>query len=173
MVLNRFIPPDNTTQASDSYIAGINSASELLSNQLSNWLSQTKAEWDVNVAYRAGGDITSDEYELALSKQLLNDRLIINGSVEMKTTAAAENSDKFAGDFEVDYKINKKGKIRLRAFNHSNDNVLSEQSPYTQGVGILYKEEFNSLGELLNYYWAALTGKRKKINTEEADVETN
>lgn len=88
----------------------------------------------------------------------------------MKTGAV--NANKFAGDIDVDYKLNKKGKIRLRAFNRTNYDLL-EEAPSTQGVGILYKEEFNTFSELLSHYWAALTGKKEKIKPEEADIETN
>ncbi len=171
MVMNRFIPSvDNPNQTNEGYMAGVNNASELLSNQFSNWLSQISNDFDLGFTYRPGDEITSNEVELALSTQLLNDRLSINGSVDMKNNAVVANSDKIVGDVDLDYKINEKGKIRLHAFNHSNEELLSEQSPYTQGVGILYKEEFNSFGELLKLYWDTLTGKRKKVKSEEVDI---
>ncbi|MGD2034019.1 MAG: translocation/assembly module TamB domain-containing protein, partial [Bacteroidales bacterium] len=170
MVLNRFMPDQQfggqEEPASTSNIAGVN-ASELLSNQLSNWLSQISNDFDIGVNYRPGSEITDREVEVALSTQLLNDRLSINGSVDMKTNAAAENTNKIVGDFDVDYKINKKGKVRLRAYNRSNDDLLTDYSPYTQGVGVFYMEEFNSFGDLMKRYWATLTGKKKKKTGEQ------
>ena len=174
MVMNRFYFPNQYSgeQSNEGYMAGVSNASELLSNQFSNWLSQISNDFDLGFTYRPGNDITPQEVEFALSTQLLNDRLSINGSVDMKTNAAVANSEAIAGDFDLDYKLNDKGKIRLRAFNRSNDNQLSNRSPNTQGVGIFYKEEFNSFGELMNRYWATLTGKRKKMKPEESDSET-
>lgn len=173
MVMNRFLPSQKVSdETSEGYMAGVNNASELLSNQFSNWLSQISNDFDVGFTYRPGDELTPNEVELALSTQLLNDRLSINGSVDMKNNVVASNSDKIIGDVDLDYKINPKGKIRVKAYNHSNEDQLKDQSPYTQGVGIFFKEEFNSLGELMNRYWDALTGKRKKKKPEEVNIET-
>jgi hypothetical protein len=176
LVMNRFLPPENNQQnqaSTEGMRAAASNASEMLTNQLNNWLSQISNDFNMGVNYLPGVEQTSNEVEVALSTQLLNDRLSINGSVDMKTNAVAKSTDKFAGDFDIDYKINKKGKVRVRAFSRSNDDDMSNQSPYTQGIGVFYKEDFNSFGELMSHYWAAITGKRKKINTEEADVEAN
>jgi hypothetical protein len=106
----------------------------------------------------------SDEVQVALSTQLFNDRLTINGSVDVATNAAVNASDNIVGEFDVDYKITKNGKFRIKTFNHSNNELLYE-TPYTQGLGVTYKEEFNTVGELWRRYWRALTGTRKKDAT--------
>lgn len=173
LVMNRFMPSSTADNQStgDTYLAGVNNASELLSNQLSNWLSQISNDFDVGVNYRPGGELTSSEVEVMLSTQFFNDRLSIDGSLDMKSKVAAQNTSNFSGDFDADYKLNKKGKIRLRAFNHSNDNIANNDSDYTQGFGIFFKEEFSSLGDLRRRYWKALRGKRKKNKTKEADIK--
>ena len=110
--------------------------------------------------------------EFALSTQLLNDRLSINGNVDVTTNATANSTNNIVGDFDVDYKINKSGKLQIKAYNRANDNMIYENSPYTQGVGILYKEEFNSFGELFKNYWHAITSifeGKKKENTDSVD----
>jgi hypothetical protein len=179
LVMNRFIPSQNslgTSAESSGYLASSASSNawELLSNQVNNWLSQSKLGVDLGFAYRTGENSASDEFEIAMSKEMANDRIIINGSLDMKTNAAAASEDKFAGDFDVEYKINKKGKLRLKAYNHSNDDISrSTRSPYTQGVGIFYKEEFDSFGELMKKYWASLSGKKKKSATDPNDQSTN
>jgi len=169
LVLNRFMPGSggqggigsNTLSSPYSNAAGVN-ASEFLSNQLSNWLSQISNDYDIRVNYRPDFDnqMTNDEVEFALSTQLLNDRLSINGNVDVTTNATAESSNNIVGDFDLDYKITEK--FRLKAYNHSNDNLLTEVSPYTQGVGVVFKEEFNSLGELWKRYLHAIFGKKNK-----------
>ena len=165
LVLNRFYY-DQTTggsgqESTSGSIAGV-SASELLSNQLSNWLSQLSNDVDIGVNYRPGSDVTPTEVELALSTQLLNDRLYINGSVDMATNAEAQNANQVVGDIDIDYKLNQSGKMRLRAFNRANDADIRQNSPYTQGFGIYYVEEFDSLGELWKQYMAFFNGERKK-----------
>jgi hypothetical protein len=163
LVLNSFYLSDDPDNLSSPYsnAAGVN-ASEFLSNQLSHWLSQISNDYDIRVNYRPDFDnqITNDEVEFALSTQLLNDRLSINGNVDVTTNATAESSNNIVGDFDLDYKITEK--FRLKAYNHSNDNLLTEVSPYTQGVGVVFKEEFNSLGELWKRYIHAIFGKKDK-----------
>lgn len=145
MVLNRFLP--NRQDLPGGNIAGVN-ASELLSNQLSNWLSQISNDVDVGVNYRPGTGGTKDdnEVEVALSTQLLNDRLTINGSVG--TNAQAQNSSSYMGDIDIDYKLTRNGKWRARTFFRTNDDQITTSSKYTTGVGMFYMEEFNNLGDL-------------------------
>ncbi len=168
LVLNRFIPrvDDHTNTYSSPYsnAAGVN-ASEFLSNQLSHWLSQISSDYDVRINYRPSFDnqITSDEVELALSTQLLNDKLSINGNVDVNTNATVESSNNIVGDFDMDYKITEK--VRLKAYNHSNNNLITELSPYTQGLGVVFKEEFNKFGELWKRYMSSIFKKKKNKNT--------
>ncbi len=163
LVLNSFYLSDDPDNLSSPYsnAAGVN-ASEFLSNQLSHWLSQISSDYDIRVNYRPDFDnqMTNDEMEFALSTQLLNDRLTLDGNVDVTTNATAESSNNIVGDFDLDYKITEK--FRLKAYNHSNDNLLTEVSPYTQGVGVVFKEEFNSIGELWKRYLHAIFGKKNK-----------
>jgi hypothetical protein len=176
LVLNSFFAESNDPSGGEYVSSGSvnyagNASSELLSNQLSNWLSQINNDFDIGVNYRPGTKkVESREVELALSTQLLNDRLSLNGSLDMKSNVVAENTSKLLGDFDADYKLNKRGNIRLRAYNHSNSDKLMYNSEYTQGVGVLFMEEFNTISELFNRYWAFLTGKRKKKNPPQVDA---
>jgi hypothetical protein len=166
LILNRFMPSGTSeskgigTEGSD--LANV-SGSELLSNQLSNWLSQLSNNVDIGVNYRPGNELSPQELEVALSTQLLNDRLSINGSVDYKTNAEASQTSDIVGDVDVDYKITKSGRLRARMFNQSNeDREISYFSPYTQGLGIFYTEEFDKISEVTKRYGDALKGKNKK-----------
>jgi len=103
-----------------------------------------------------------------MSTQLLNDHLTIYGNLGVPTNttnATAQQTNKIVGDVDVDYKITNNGKLRITAFNHSNeDQLVPLSSAYTQGVGLVYKEEFNTFGELWKRYWHAILGEvdRKK-----------
>jgi hypothetical protein len=57
------------------------------------------------------------------------------------------------GDADINVKLTNNGKLQLKAYNHSNNNLIYETSPYTQGVGISYREDFNDFGEL----WQKMT----------------
>jgi hypothetical protein len=151
----------NSSTSIYSSAAGVN-FSELLSNQLSNWLSQIVNDLDVNVNYRSNREMNSDEYVVALSYPLFNNKLVINGSVDMSTNAASSQSNQIVGEFDIDYKLTNNGKLRLKTFNHANNNDMlydqNSNSTYTQGLGITYKEDFNTLGELLR----RLFGKKEE-----------
>jgi hypothetical protein len=151
---------DMSSSSSSSYsgAAGAN-FSELLSNQLSNMLSQIINDLDVDVNYRPNREMNSDEVQVALSYQLFNDKLTINGSVDMATNATQDKADEIVGEFDIDYKLTKNGKLRVKTFNHANNDVmLEDNSTYTQGLGISYKEDFNTFGELMR----RLFGKKEE-----------
>jgi hypothetical protein len=166
LVLNRFYTPEymRSTDAefenkNSSYAVGV-TTSELLSNQLSNWLSQISNKFDVGFSYRPGDNITSDEIEVALSTQIFDDKVTINGNLGTNSNKNQDND--IVGDFDVNIKIDQKGKLKLKAFTRSNDYLSDNASRNTQGVGIFYKEDFNTVGELFRKYIALL---RKKENT--------
>lgn len=172
LILNRFLYAGSGASQEGNLeggnIAGVN-ASELLSNQLSNWLSQISNDFDIGVSYRPGTELSPQEVEVALSTQLLNDRLSINGSVDMKTNAEVKQANTIVGDVDIDYKITKNGKIRARVFNRANEEeLITNYSKYTQGVGMFYTEEFDTFNEVIKRYKEGLKKKeKKKDNSEE------
>jgi len=116
---------------------------------------------DVGVNYRTNREMKSDEVQVALSTQLFNDRLTINGSVDVATNATANASDNIVGEFDIDYKLVPNGKFRLKTYNHINNDMLYD-NPYTQGFGVFYKEEFNTVGELWRRYLKSIFGKKEE-----------
>ena len=151
LVLGKFYTPEHlrgTYTASNTNIVG-STASELLSNQFSNWLSQISNDFDVGFNYRPGNQITNDEVELALSTQLFNDRVSINGNIGNNSSQRSNaNNNGLVGDADVNVKLTNNGKLQLKAYNHANNNLIYETSPYTQGVGVTYREDFNNFNEL-------------------------
>ena len=168
LVINNFIPEqDFAGQGAGSTLgmsatgASMTTVSEFFSNQLSNWLSQLSRDVDFGINWRPGDDITPDEVELALSTQLLNDRVSINGHVDVGGRQA--NTSNIVGDFDVDIKLNRSGKLRLKAFTRANDNLIrTHLSPYTQGIGLFYREEFDNFEELMSRYWSMIFSSEKE-----------
>jgi hypothetical protein len=163
----------NSTSSGSTYTeaAGVN-FSEMLSNQLSNWLSQIVNDLDVDLNYRANREMNSEEVQVALSYQFFNDRLTVNGSVAAtnasKTNATKTNADEIVGEFDIDYKLTKNGKIRLKTYNHANNEPLKREfSPYTQGLGVSYKEDFNTFGELLRRIFGKKEESPEPVTSDE------
>lgn len=155
IVLNRFVEPPayNTGQGSPSSgtaLAGT-TTSELLSNQVSNWLSRLSNEFDLGVNYRPGDNITQDELELAVSTQLFDERLLVSTNVGVQYGAqSTATGNTVIGDFQLEYLMTNDGKLRMKAFSVSNDRNLNraDQALTTQGAGLAYREEFDNLKEL-------------------------
>jgi hypothetical protein len=154
LVLNRFMPA-TTDQYNTALGYGVGStSSELLSNQLSNWLSQISTDFDIGVNYRPGDELSSQEVELALSTQLFDDRVLIDGNFgyagnETATGNSAQSASQIIGDVNIEVKITPEGKFRVKAFNRSNTfDIINTSSPYTQGIGLFYRKEFDDFSDL-------------------------
>jgi len=165
LVLNRFLPPPNQKSAYASANVGATTSSELISNQLSNWLSKISNNFDIGVNYHPGDQLSNQELELALSTQIFNDRLTIDSnfgfSKKDNISNQAQNSNNLIGDVTIEYKISKSGKFRVKAFNVSNQYSFDQiNSPYTQGLGLFYKEEYDSWGELYKNFRNMLQKKK-------------
>ncbi len=152
LVINNFISSSefdvNSWSGTSSGVAGV-TASELLSNQLSNWLSQISNDFDIGVNYRPGDAISSDEVEVALSTQLLNDRIIFTGNLDLLTEEVRSpqgEASNIVGDFDLEFKVT--DKISIKAFNRVNDDRIIRPSLYTQGLGLIYRNEFDSVADL-------------------------
>ncbi|MDT8402639.1 MAG: translocation/assembly module TamB domain-containing protein, partial [Bacteroidales bacterium] len=170
LVMNSFYPDPSIAGVSmNTSIAGASAmgvtTTEMLSNQLSNWLSQISNDFDIGFTYRPGNEISTQEVEVALSTQLLNDRVIINGNFDVGGEAggsqASTSTNEITGDFDVEVKITEK--IRFKVFNRSNDNLVYETAPYTQGFGLLFRQSFDSFVDLFK--------KKKSEMKREEDTE--
>jgi hypothetical protein len=187
LVTNNFMPnPDksntsNPLTASGSLISrdiATTTSYEMLSNQFSNWISQVSKDFDVGFSYRPGDKtmMTSEEVEVALSTQLLNDRVSINGNLDvvgnqtnLNTTGKTNsNAKNIVGDVNVDVKLTENGKLKLKAFNRANDQLIFEQAPYTQGIGLLYREDFSTFGELAKRYYRQLLLRKQNDTTKQS-----
>ncbi len=159
LVLNSF--SFTLTNKSLSNSIGISSF-QMISNQISNLLSQVSRDLDIGINYRPGDAISAQELELALRTQLFDERVIIDGSLGMIGDPSRQQTSNFVGDINVEVKLTADGKIRLKAFNRSNNmELITVSAPYTQGVGLSYRKDFEALGDLFRR-------KRKTLQTSQA-----
>jgi hypothetical protein len=127
---------------------------EMVSNQLSNMLSQISNNVDIGVVYRPGSTAmpNSQEVQFALSTQILNDKVTINGNFDYGvnqagTGSTTQSNNALTGAFDVEFRITEK--IRFKVFNRSNDNFYTNNGiQYTQGVGLFFKQDFDRFKDL-------------------------
>ena len=125
-------------------------ASEMLSAQLSNMLSQLSDDVNIGVNYQQGNAATKEAINLTLSTQIFNDRVSIDGNFGTQATATTNtNTSNLVGEFNIEVKITDDGAVRVKVFNRSNQYLLvANDVPYTQGVGIFYRKEFDVFDDL-------------------------
>jgi hypothetical protein len=146
LLIGRFQPlPGLTYDPNANTIAGTFNAGELISNQLNSMLANMGSNIDLDVNYITGDKTTTDQFDVAVSVPLMNQRVSITTDVGVGgTNANTSDQNNFIGDFEIDVKLNKKGNAILKGYNKSNRNNFYEQG-YTQGVGIQYKTTLDNL----------------------------
>jgi len=118
-----------------------------MSNQLNNVFRQLDIPLDLGFNYQPGEN-GRNIFDVAVSTQLFNNRVTINGNIGNRQYMTSNTSD-VVGDVDVEIKLNESGKIRLNLFSHSADQY-SNYLDQTQrnGVGIVYQEEFDTFKEL-------------------------
>ncbi len=145
LALNRFYTPEYTGGESSNGAEWSSMASSTISSQLSNILSQMTDKLDVAPSFRSDkGNFTDMEFDLALSSRLLNNRLLINGNFGYRDKNTSNTQ--FVGDFDIEYLLSKNGNLRLKAYNHFNDqNYYLRSALTTQGVGVVFQRDFDRL----------------------------
>jgi len=143
LALNRFYTPDYMTATKGNELVSV--ASGTISSQLSNILGQLSDKISVAPSVRSdAGDFSDVEFDVALSSTLLNNRLLLNGNFGYRDKAL--NNNQFIGDFDIEYLLSRTGNWRLKAYNHFNDrNFYVKTALTTQGIGIVFKHDFDNL----------------------------
>ena len=164
LVMNSFYPDPNIGWANSTNIGTSNAAavttSEMLFSQLNNMLSKISNDFDVGFAYRPGvSDITPNQLEIALSKPMLNNRVVINSNLDVRGTNDL-NANQITGDFDAEVKLTEK--IRFKVFNRYNNPYTGGRlEPYTQGLGVFFRQEFDRFSDFFK--------KREKSDMKEED----
>ncbi len=153
LILQRFLPAgtnlvDATLIASGSGLVG--TTTDLFTNQINNWLSQLSKSFDIGIKYRPGDNVSGHEIELVGATRLFDNRLAIDLSLGYaESHTFLQRTSNIIGDVNVEYKLTPRGNWRLKAFNRTNTfDIERLNTPYTQGVGIFFRKEFDRLSEL-------------------------
>lgn len=168
IILRRFSPPDAfNTSGSIS-----NSVSELLSNQLSYWLTQVDQNLEIDLDLGSLDQEAFNTFQLRLSYSFLNGRLRVTRDGAFNTQYDRSDIANMLGDWTIDYVLTPDGKFKVKMYSRSNYNQLnssvSTQTAITTGVSLLHTQSFNQVKDLLQ----TARDKRKK-ELEENPEERN
>jgi hypothetical protein len=140
-------------------------AGSMVGDIFSNGEGESKV--DVNFNYVQGENNpyieTNSQVGVTVSTQI-NDRISVNGQVGVPVGGV--NESQIVGNIEVLARLNEENTLKARVFNRETDiNFLGEGVGYTQGVGLTYEVDFDTLSELFE----KLFGKTKKEEETTAD----
>lgn len=160
--------------------AAASTGSEMLSNQVSSFLNSYVGHLtglnDLNLGlnYRPGSQTNSEAVDLALSKQLFNNKISIDGNFGVNNNQTNRNSSGII-DVNIEYKLTDDGRYRVKGFNRSNDNtqITTTGGPYTQGIGLFYREEFETFNQLFKKYLDKMKRKEKAKAAANNDNSTS
>ncbi|WP_422160103.1 translocation/assembly module TamB domain-containing protein [Polaribacter sp.] len=167
LAFNTFRNPDRVTFDVNNALTG--TASSAIAAAFSNLLNSPDSKFQLGVDYQqglSGSDIDrlniDNQVDLSVSTQV-SERVIINGKVGVPIGDQTQAS--VVGEVKVEVLLNKEGNFRGVIFNRQNEIQYSQQEEgYTQGVGLSYQVNFNTLSELLS----RIGLKRKEKKNEEA-----
>lgn len=146
--------------------AGESAALDLVSSQINSMLSQVSKDYLLNVDL-AKNNLTGGERIAVGMTKVINDRLVLTGSFGVGTAGTiSQNQNSVIGDVNIQYKLNESGTFKVNVFNESNQNSILQNKIglFTQGAGIHYQEDFNSLKEfkLFQYFLDIFRKKENK-----------
>ncbi|MCQ2311027.1 MAG: translocation/assembly module TamB [Paludibacteraceae bacterium] len=144
LIFNRFYTPDYMRTENAS--TGVNDAYSLLSStvtgQINSWLSKLTSMVNVGFNLRSDGTQGNQSYETEANIQIQPiNRLTINGNVGYRYNDISNQP--FFGDADIEYELTPDGKLRAKVFTHSVDKYSLHQSGMQEGVGFVFRHDFN------------------------------
>lgn len=165
LISGSFVPDEQSGIVNNTTILYSN-AGEILSNQFNNVFRQLGIPLDLGLNYQPGDGKGkgTNMFDVALSYQAFNNRVVINGNV-----GNSQNSSRgWMGNFEAEVKLDKKGKMRLNAFTRSADDYSNYlDNTQRNGLGFTYQDEFDSFGDLFR---SIFYSKKKKEEYETRQI---
>jgi hypothetical protein len=177
IVLRRFSPPD----AFNTSGSLVNSVSEFLSNQLSNWANQVDENLEIDVDLSTFNEDAYNTFQLRLSYTFMNGRLRItrDGTIygsQNNNTLPGNNPNQvstIAGDWTVDYLLTADGKWKVKMYNRTNINpilnTLNTGNSVTTGFSLSNTRSFNQIKDI----WRSSRKRREQQQQNQSDKEIN
>lgn len=167
LIASSFLPSEESgiTTAGGSNVLFSN-VSSIMSGQINNIFQKLNIPLDMGLNYQttqAGSNI----FDVAVSTQLFNNRVIVNGTVGNKKQIDGTSTNEVVGDIDIEVKLNRSGSIRAKAFSHSADQYTSYlDNSQRHGVGFSYQRDFNSFWTFLRTMFMGHK-KRESVMTQD------
>ena len=165
---NSFLPDEQSGIVNNSSMLYSN-VTEMLANQLSNIFQKLDIPLDLGLNYQPS-DKGNDIFDVAVSTQLFNNRVVVNGSVGNKQYSTGGTQD-VVGDLDIEIKLDRSGSFRLNLFSHSADSYTNFlDNSQRNGVGLTYQTEFNSFGQFIKNIFSSKAKRQAAKQAEEQAI---
>jgi hypothetical protein len=148
------------------------SVSELLSNQLSYWVTQVDENLEIDVDFGKLDQEAFNTFQLRLSYTLLDGRLRITRDGGFTNQANKADVSSIAGDWTLEYLLTDDGKFKVKMYNRTNYNPINpteeNQNTVTTGVSIIHTQSFDEIKDLFKR-----SRDKVKKNKEDEDQEND
>ena len=164
LLSNSFLPDEQSGIVNNSALLYSN-VSEIMANQINNIFTKLDIPLDLGLNYQRGESGGKDCFDVAISTQLWNNRVIIGGQFGNRQSSTSAGSNLF-GDLDVEIKLNRSGAFRLKLFSHSADQYSNFiDNSQRNGAGFTWQREFDRIRELLRRNSAADEGAQNEKQT--------
>ena len=148
LIASSFLPDEDSGITSTGSEMLYSNVSSIMSGQINNIFEKLNIPLDLGLNYKAQEG--RNMFDVAVSTQLFNNRVIVNGAVGNKQLIGSTTSE-ITGDIDVEIKLGKSGNLRTTIFSHSADQFSSYlDNSQRNGVGMTYQKEFYSFNQLFN-----------------------
>ncbi len=183
IVLQQFLPLENGSDVnvvSSGINTGISTLTELVSQQFSRYINDllvgvvkdvdfiSSLEFDFNFNIRDSENQSirsrTSNVRLGSDVKFLDDKLRVYAGANLDIASENDiglqnNGNYFGGDFIIEYFLTPDGRLRIKAYNRTENTILGQS--IRTGVGISYRKEFNSLEELVEEAKASRLGSTR------------
>ena len=165
LLSNSFLPDEQSGIVNNTTLLYSN-VSEAMANQLNNIFHKLDIPLDLGLNYQPN-EKGNDIFDVAVSTQLFNNRVMVNGSVGNKQYTSGGTQD-VVGDIDIEIKLDRSGSFRLNLFSHSADSYTNYlDNSQRSGVGLTYQTEFNSLRQFFRNMFMSKTKRQAAQQAEE------
>lgn len=121
---------------------------DMVTSQLSNWLSKINEDIDVGIRYDASSalnpaSVNQDALQLALKASFFQDKLEVEGALGSRDMTQEALSEAQLQNVRVLYNLNEERGLQLTGFSESQSTVTQSGNTTSQGVGIRWHRSFN------------------------------
>ena len=170
ILTNSFLPDEQSGIVNNSSML-YSSVTEIMANQLNNIFQKLDIPLDLGMKYQPN-ERGNDIFDVAVSTQLFNNRVVVNGNIGNKQRTSSSQND-VVGDLDIEIKLDRSGAFRLNLFSHSADQYTNFlDNSQRNGAGLTYQTEFNNMSKFIrNIFSSRKKRQENKLAEEQALIE--